>query len=94
MMKLVLYLIQFITLFSVFHQGFSYFLTVDAHAEECFFDKVEVGSKLGMLFKFLLTTCNNVWIKEGGYGCLFKDIFLSLAYKKVFTINNRQKLIK
>jgi len=46
----LLYLTQFLTLFSVFQQGLSYFLTVDAHAEECFFDKVEVGSKLGMLF--------------------------------------------
>lgn len=51
MKKLVLYLIQFLTLFAVFQQGFSYFLTVDAHAEECFFDKVEVGSKMGMLIQ-------------------------------------------
>lgn len=50
MQKPLLYLTQFLTLFSVFQQGLSYFLTVDAHAEECFFDKVEVGSKLGMLF--------------------------------------------
>lgn len=49
MQKPLLYLTQFLTLFSVFQQGLSYFLTVDAHAEECFFDKVEVGSKLGML---------------------------------------------
>lgn len=47
MQKSVLYLIQFLTLFSVFQQGLSYFLTVDAHAEECFFDKVDIGSKLG-----------------------------------------------
>lgn len=24
-----------------------YFVTVDAHAEECFFDKVDMGTKLG-----------------------------------------------
>lgn len=24
-----------------------YFITVDAHAEECFFDKVEFGTKMG-----------------------------------------------
>lgn len=47
MQKFILYLIQFLTLFGVFEQGLSYFLTVDAHAEECFFDKVEIGSKLG-----------------------------------------------
>lgn len=54
MQKSVLYLIQFLTLFSVLHQGSSYFLTVDAHAEECFFDKVEVGSKMGLFFVFRL----------------------------------------
>lgn len=27
--------------------GSAYFITVDAHAEECFFDKVETGTKLG-----------------------------------------------
>lgn len=25
----------------------AYFITVDAHAEECFFDKVETGTKMG-----------------------------------------------
>lgn len=68
-MKLILYLIQFITLFSVFQQGLSYFLTVDAHAEECFFDKVEVGSKLGMLFNFLLTSCNIIQINALHFYC-------------------------
>lgn len=47
MQKFILILIQFLTLFGFFQQGLSYFLTVDAHAEECFFDKVEIGSKLG-----------------------------------------------
>lgn len=31
----------------LFNNGACYFITVDAHAEECFFDKVEVGTKLG-----------------------------------------------
>jgi len=26
----------------------SYFVTVDAHSEECFFDKVEAGTKMGI----------------------------------------------
>lgn len=47
MKKSVMYLIQIFTLFGVVQRGFGYFLTVDAHAEECFFDKVEIGSKLG-----------------------------------------------
>ncbi|KAK3913983.1 Transmembrane emp24 domain-containing protein [Frankliniella fusca] len=34
-----------------------YFITVDAHAEECFFDKVESGTKMGLMFE----------IAEGGF---------------------------
>lgn len=29
--------------------AYSYSITVDAHAEECFFDKVEYGTKMGQL---------------------------------------------
>ncbi|XP_063242393.1 transmembrane emp24 domain-containing protein 2 [Bacillus rossius redtenbacheri] len=35
----------------------SYFITVDAHAEECFFDKVKLGTKMGLMFE----------IAEGGF---------------------------
>lgn len=35
----------------------SYFVTVDAHAEECFFDKVSSGTKLGLTFE----------VVEGGF---------------------------
>ncbi|KAL1502080.1 hypothetical protein ABEB36_007278 [Hypothenemus hampei] len=35
----------------------SYIVTVDAHAEECFFEKVEAGTKLGLSFQ----------IAEGGF---------------------------
>ncbi|KAL1454249.1 hypothetical protein WDU94_010522 [Cyamophila willieti] len=34
-----------------------YFVTVDAHSEECFFDKVEIGTKMGLMFE----------ISEGGF---------------------------
>ncbi|XP_076686959.1 transmembrane emp24 domain-containing protein 2 [Andrena cerasifolii] len=34
-----------------------YFITVDAHAEECFFDRVEMGTKMGLTFE----------IAEGGF---------------------------
>ncbi|GLV37065.1 CHOp24 [Carabus blaptoides fortunei] len=37
--------------------GSAYFITVDAHAEECFFDKVDTGTKLGLTFE----------IAEGGF---------------------------
>lgn len=35
----------------------AYFITVDAHAEECFFEKVEYGTKMGLIFE----------IAEGGF---------------------------
>lgn len=35
----------------------SYFVTVDAHAEECFFDKVTSGTKMGLTFE----------VAEGGF---------------------------
>ena len=35
----------------------SYFITVDAHAEECFFDKVKMGTKMGLMFE----------VAEGGF---------------------------
>ena len=35
----------------------AYFITVDAHAEECFFDKVKSGTKMGLMFE----------VAEGGF---------------------------
>jgi len=35
----------------------SFFITVDAHAEECFFDKVKSGTKMGLMFE----------VAEGGF---------------------------
>lgn len=32
---------------SLINVSLSYFITVDAHAEECFFDRVEAGTKMG-----------------------------------------------
>jgi hypothetical protein len=37
-----------LSLISHFGLSHGYFITVDAHAEECFFDKVESGTKMGM----------------------------------------------
>lgn len=41
------YLYLFIVLFACFQYNECYFITVDAHAEECFFDKVEAGTMMG-----------------------------------------------
>ena len=40
-----------------FSRAHSYFITVDAHAEECFFDKVKSGTKMGLMFE----------VAEGGF---------------------------
>lgn len=42
---------------NVFHSANSFFITVDAHAEECFFDKVTTGTKMGLMFE----------VAEGGF---------------------------
>jgi len=43
---------------SIFFKSCSaYFITVDAHAEECFFDKVKMGTKMGLMFE----------VAEGGF---------------------------
>jgi hypothetical protein len=46
MLKLNGYVLLYLISQFVFCHG--YFITVDAHAEECFFDKVESGTKMGM----------------------------------------------
>lgn len=53
----------------------AYFLVIDAHAEECFFDRVTSGTKLGLTFE----------VVEGG----FLDIDVSIAgmYKYYFNVS-------
>lgn len=38
-------------LLSCLPSSYSYFITVDAHSEECFFDRAESGTKLGLMFE-------------------------------------------
>ena len=45
-----------------------YFVNVDAHAEECFFDRVSSGMKMGLTFE----------VVEGG----FLDIDVKVCYSK------------
>ncbi|KAL3272206.1 hypothetical protein HHI36_022689 [Cryptolaemus montrouzieri] len=42
---------------SLFRPIYSYFVTVDANAEECFFDRVKAGTKMGLTFE----------VAEGGF---------------------------
>lgn len=55
----------------------AYFITVDAHAEECFFDKVEAGTKMGecaihfclltLHWKSVISVALTFEIAEGGF---------------------------
>ena len=38
-------------------KSFQYFITIDAHSEECYFDKATAGTKLGLMFE----------VVEGGF---------------------------
>ena len=52
------YFLSFILILTVVvNHGFCYFVTVDAHAEECFFDRATKGSTLGLTFE----------VAEGGF---------------------------
>lgn len=39
------------------HGSHSYFITIDAHAEECYFDRAQAGTKMGLMFE----------VVEGGF---------------------------
>uniref|UniRef100_E2J7F2 Transmembrane emp24 domain trafficking protein 2 n=1 Tax=Triatoma matogrossensis TaxID=162370 RepID=E2J7F2_9HEMI len=45
------YIAAIFVFFKLVNLSQAYFVTVDAHAEECFFDKVEQGTKLGLMFE-------------------------------------------
>ena len=49
--------------------SFAYFVTIDAHAEECFHDQVTSGTKMGLIFE----------VAEGG----FLDIDVTVTKHKV-----------
>lgn len=45
--------IQYLILLALLSCSYAYIITVDSHAEECFFDSAQAGSKLGEK-KFIL----------------------------------------
>lgn len=49
-----------------------YFIVIDAHAEECFFDKVTSGTKMSLMFE----------VAEGG----FLDIDVKVASSSVLSL--------
>lgn len=44
-------------LLQLFKYSESYFVVVDAHSEECFFDRVEAGTKMGESTDCLRVNC-------------------------------------
>lgn len=53
-----------------------YFTDVDAHAEECFFDRVSSGMKMSLTFE----------VVEGGFLDIDVKVISLLGYKTVFII--------
>lgn len=49
MFRMKLEITIFILLVTMLQSVVPYFITVDAHAEDCFFDKVQNGTKLGKI---------------------------------------------
>nr|CAG4651313.1 EOG090X0D99 [Simocephalus serrulatus]SVE94489.1 EOG090X0D99 [Simocephalus serrulatus] len=56
----------------------AYYVTIDAHAEECFFDKVSAGTKLGLTFE----------VAEGG----FLDIDFTIVGPNGQTIESGERV--
>ncbi|XP_058834195.1 transmembrane emp24 domain-containing protein 2 [Topomyia yanbarensis] len=50
-MKNLYFVGTFLVLMRQLHFSYAYFITVDAHSEECFFDRAESGTKLGLMFE-------------------------------------------
>ncbi|XP_065580750.1 transmembrane emp24 domain-containing protein 2-like [Artemia franciscana] len=50
-------ILKILAVCALFSRAYSYFVTVDAHAEECFFEKVQAGTKMGLTFE----------VAEGGF---------------------------
>ena len=61
-------LIYISMLFVFMKNASSYFVTIDAHAEECYFEKVNTGTKLSLMFE----------VAEGGF--LDIDVKVCLGY--------------
>lgn len=71
-------LIGYVLLVTLLNRAAAYFVTVDAHAEECFFEKVEKGTKLSLTFE----------ISEGGF--LDIDVRIIGPDKKIIYQGDRE----
>ena len=62
-----------VLLFSVMLCGYcdAYFIQIDAHAEECFFDKVTSGTKMSLMFE----------VAEGGFLDIDVQVCMFINYR-------------
>jgi p24 family protein beta-1 len=63
--------ILLIFLLSLINLNLAYIITVDSHAEECFFDHAQAGSKLG---EFFLISEHNKYLIQLVLGLMFETI--------------------
>ena len=61
--------LAFILILTLFQVCCGYFITIDAHDEECFYDKVASGTKMSLTFE----------VVEGG----FLDVDVTVCIKKI-----------
>ena len=48
-----IYTVLLVCLLDLLRPIHAYYLTIDAHAEECFFDRVSTGTKMGLTFEVI-----------------------------------------
>ncbi|KAI1278810.1 Transmembrane emp24 domain-containing protein [Halotydeus destructor] len=52
-MQFSLSIVKFVVLTASIRSSLAYYMTIDAHAEECYFDRVTTGTKMGLTFEVI-----------------------------------------
>ena len=66
------------------HHALGYFVTVDAHSEECFFDKVSSGTKLGLTFEVVEGGFLDIDVKVGMHYIIAKGLIVTLENVRIY----------
>ena len=66
-------IVSFVCLLAALSQSNGYFVNVDAHSSECFFDKVTTGMKMSLTFE----------VVEGGFLDIDVEVYIFNAYSTV-----------
>lgn len=62
----------FLFILIIFKLSSAYYVTIDAHAEECFFERVNTGTKLGLMFEVVEGGFLDIDVIIKGNYCFFK----------------------